>query len=496
MKILVISLLRLGDAIMHLKLIDEIRRAHSNAQVDMLVNSEASHIKAISHNIDEVLTFPRKELQRSLANSNECFFNSYDRLKTWVSEINNRNYDMIYDFTNTVLSHNLYSLLATRLSKKDSLASYLNTVFSISKRTSFHYIDAVRNSHASTLKPQELATAELRTNKMISVQPLTSDKKKNWGIGYYQSLIKNLEIEFPDYKIAILGSPFEENVLRSHFSESKNVKIEVLDLVNLEFHLWESDLLITGDTAVAHLAAQCKTPMLAIYCGSADPYKTSPYLKNVYVVHSEEICAPCGHSTDCTQPRHMCSESIRQEDICFIVSYFLKYKIWPDKQFAFHSYLTDSSETKQFLLRDIHDEYASFKNKSRQIYWQQNEVSSIPKISNKFFFELQNTIENIDSALNIVAEFESELSNQLTADSSHSLMSKISEFERYVDDYDLVSLLKNSLKLHTKSDYFQSESDLDLLSKILKNKRMLYQYYCKQLRERGFVDVSGSRELS
>jgi ADP-heptose:LPS heptosyltransferase len=75
-----------------------------------------------------------------------------------------------------------------------------------------------------------------------------------------------------------------------------------------------ADLVICNNSGVAHLAAACGTPTLAIYSGSHQPQEWGPRGAHVRAVTAVVACSPCGYERleDCVND-HLCMRLIRPE---------------------------------------------------------------------------------------------------------------------------------------------------------------------------------------
>ncbi len=77
-----------------------------------------------------------------------------------------------------------------------------------------------------------------------------------------------------------------------------------------------ADLVIANNSGVAHLAAACGTPTLAIYSGSHQPQEWGPRGDNVRAVMAVVPCSPCGYDKleECPND-HLCMKQIAPETI-------------------------------------------------------------------------------------------------------------------------------------------------------------------------------------
>lgn len=342
MKILVLSLLRLGDAIMLATALRDLRRQYPKARIDILVNKEFSNlVKPFLTNVDQVISFDRKSLQSMIGNPQESILAPYDELKMLISGLNDQDYDLAFNLTQTHLSGMLFSAIkAKKRVGLEALASdrsqfnspwlkYLNDLSEGGADRVFHYIDIYRYVIGHMIKEKcefeetdrgreeiaaWLSSVGYTTGPKIILQISTSDEKKNWPVSKWIHAAKTLLLSRPDARIIILGAPSESIVIDSCVVQFKQEGINAIPaLLSLEgaFSLLQiSDLLVTGDTSIKHLASFSRIAILELALGSSDRRKTGAYKQDALIIHSKIECAPCRHSHPCSQKSFLCQESI------------------------------------------------------------------------------------------------------------------------------------------------------------------------------------------
>lgn len=323
MKILVVSLLRLGDIIQQEPLLRGLRQKYPGAEIHLLMNRQFSSVERILGSlVDRYLHFDRESLQKGLGEASYNVLWSYRELEDLVRSLNREKYDLAFNFTHNKLS--AYLLGALDIKQKNGLhhtegkfsglsnrwIRYFNERFSGTQKSLFHYVELL--GHAFDLPVQPVASVERKKSKLILFQCLTSDVKKNWGLSQFLELKNALGTALPDHCVRVLGASFEREQLSSVFAESD---ILICDLQEARRHLQEAALLVTGDTSIKHLAAQIGTPLVELVLGSSDPVKTGAYADNARAVISQVACAPCSHSGACSQSSHLCAEDLTVEKV-------------------------------------------------------------------------------------------------------------------------------------------------------------------------------------
>ncbi|WP_413559864.1 glycosyltransferase family 9 protein [Bdellovibrio sp. HCB209] len=345
MKILVVSLLRLGDIIQQQPLLKALREKHPHAQIHLLINSQFAQVEGLlGALVDKYFYFDRESLQKGLGEANYNMLWSHQQLSDLVADLNSEGYQQVYNFTHNKLS--AYLLGSLQIPQKHGLhhaetkfqglenpwLRYFNDRFSGSQPSLFHYVELLGGAFG--LAANKSAAAIPEKSKLVLFQCLTSDAKKNWGLPAFKKLKETIESSLVDYKVKILGAPFEREALAQHFADSDLI---ICDLAGAKLKLQEACLLVTGDTSIKHLAGQMGIPTVELVLGSSDWTKTAAFSEATQILRANTACAPCTHSSSCTQKSQICAESITVDQVFTAV--------W-DK-------LSKKTETASVSVRDI-----------------------------------------------------------------------------------------------------------------------------------------------
>lgn len=315
MKILLVSLLRLGDVIQQGALFKGLRQQFPDAEIHLLMNRQFSHVEEVLPGmIDKYIFFDREDLQRGLGEAGYNILYPYRRLEDLVNFLNQQNYDVAYNLTHTKLS--AYLLGSTDITNIKGLSHaegrfrglsnrwlrYFNERFSTQQRSLFHYVELLGHSFKiPVVRPaQRLTTGKIK-KKTVLFQCLTSQEKKNWSLENFRALKGLIETSLVDYHIRILGAAFEKEKLLQYFSEDE---LLICGLAEAKQHLQEAALLVTGDTSIKHLAAQAGTPIVEIAMGGSDALKTGAFADNAIILQSAVVC-----------DRHTCGSDLSVEKV-------------------------------------------------------------------------------------------------------------------------------------------------------------------------------------
>lgn len=343
MRILALSLLRLGDLFHHVHLLRELKRraeAGRNASVEV-------HVLAFTDAKPAAKLFPefhfhfipRAELQTELVERHRSWRRALQLLKTSIRELNEYDFTQTYNLTHTSFSGRIMDLINCPEKKGlrfengravlDSQGlRYVNEIWAFEKEPLFNWIDATAASIDAAEPP--IMMAERRDRGEVWLQPLTSDSKKNWSIPKWRELAKRLRAQNTPFRFvaapgegAVLSTALGEDVYEMTFQAIREVRDKCA-------------LLVAGDTSVLHFAVLEKIPVMGIYLGPANPYKTPPRQKGAAIWWSPVGCSPCGHRSLCRQATHVCEEALGAEEVELAILAKLK-------NIDIASHLTDAS---------------------------------------------------------------------------------------------------------------------------------------------------------
>ena len=344
MKVLVISVLRLGDIVMTTPALRALKaKGH---EVHLLINKQFEAVIPLLSDVDRVHTLDRKSIERALVEPSHGLFEAYDRLEWLLQRLSSENYDLIVNLTHNRLAGLLSAMIpagdCVGLSiSEDDVASfgspwfrYLNEVGISGAKSGFHISDIFQFALGEEklrdryfLKETERGRAEWHQFRrllgdVILVQPFSSDLKKEWSSDHLLRGILDLEQRIPRATVVLMAAPFEKERLIALMQELRNAgaraQSAVLSLEGALSAIRDASLFVTVDTATKHLAAATSTPVVELALGGSDPRKTGIYRSGQYVLQSQIPCSPCSHVKNCTQPSRLCAESLHPEAVAEI----------------------------------------------------------------------------------------------------------------------------------------------------------------------------------
>lgn len=324
MKILVLSLLRLGDIVQQKPLLRALRAKYPQAEIHMAMNRQFLAVQSLlDEEVQKFHTFDRDLLQKSMGESAYHILTPLEVLNDFIRGINAEKYDLILNWTHNRLSTYLMGTLEAserqglflqegKLCGLDSpWLRYFNDNFAADGISFFHYVELL--GMAFDLPVHEYAVrSDASRSDLVLLQCVTSDAKKNWGISRFRLLKEKIEENFSHLRVQVLVAPGEEESYREIF-ESRDLL--VADLAEVKSILAGAKLLISGDTSIKHLAAEAGTPVLEISLGGSRPVKTGSYAEIKLQIQGTSPCYPCTHSKLCSQKSHLCAESVEVDHV-------------------------------------------------------------------------------------------------------------------------------------------------------------------------------------
>lgn len=336
MKVLVLSLLRMGDLVMALPGLKAVLEQKEFSEVDLLIHKESQMLAPLIPYVRKMHVLDRKELQDGLVLENRPVFESMDRLDLLVQKLNQENYDLVINLTHTKFSGWICGLieahdkdgLVLQPSEPASLGSswfrYLNEFMSKPGSDSLHMTDVLASSlgvHRSKtqniLVESEKGKSEadaytLDAQPIVAVQILSSDMKKDISLQNWWEYLSAYSQQNADHKLVFICAPFEKDKLALLLSQGANAgfnwQLASCSVEGAFSIIKRSILLISVDTGIKHLASATETPVLELALGSSDFQKTGIYQSNALIVSGQASCRPCAHSSICNRASHACED--------------------------------------------------------------------------------------------------------------------------------------------------------------------------------------------
>lgn len=355
MKVLVVSILRLGDIVLSSSALEGIKTRFPNAEIDLVINDQFTFVGDILSGVHQIIPFPRSIMQKEMNDSKAPLLQPYDELKLLVTDLNHRRYDMVINLTQNRLSGYVCSLVESKetlglhFSQRgepiygDGWFRYLNDSKENPTDFSFHFGDALRmGSGEESYRPIRLVRkykdvqralklkSEFSKDKIVAIQLQSSDRKKDIPRSALLSTCVNLSQLHHDIHFLVLGAPSESRQVEDFVDALRGSQVsaiseigtlgEVLSVLDI------CDGLITPDTAIKHIASATTCPVLEVCLGSSRPEETGSYKTGTVVVQPLSQCYPCNHSSECVE-QYVCQESLTADLLSMIMSRLISNQI-------------------------------------------------------------------------------------------------------------------------------------------------------------------------
>jgi heptosyltransferase-2 len=350
MKILTLLLPGIGNTLTFTPSLREIRKAFSDAVIDVLVMYKGcEEVLEGNKDINSILYFP---------------FMKYGYLKSLLFTLNLRKnkYDVcITPYPANKFQYNLISFLSgakRRIAhrypkKKFSSFSWLQTHrrkidnFSHEIEENFKILrflgikETQKDTKMSiTLKKENRKWAEdfIKSNKLkqpiIGIHPgssiLAGMSLKRWPEENFAGLIQRIKRKYPSSSILLFGGKEEENIRNKILSLTSNMPaiVESNTIKDSAALIEKCYFFITNDSGLMHIAAAVNTPTLTI-TGPTNEKKTVPIGHTT--IYKNLDCRPCyhiGENMKCRlKEKGKCLKSITPEEVFDIIQdSFMKAK--------------------------------------------------------------------------------------------------------------------------------------------------------------------------
>lgn len=335
-RVLIIAPNWIGDAVMSLPLLNQIKS--SNSQIDVLATPWVAPIYEACDAVDHVISanFSHGKLQLPLRwrvsqdlkknGYTACYIlpNSWKSLIIpWLAGIPNK---IAYDGE----SRNIFLSRSLPNPSKSTRPSMVGHYLSLALDDSFERFQIQPTDFYPQLliKPEVIQSCRNvlnkylpnNTNYFIIAPGAEFGPAKQWPSDHFSRLANLLLSEYKDFGMLILGSKKDtiiaEQILYGlqphHLVRVQNLcgKIPLIEAMGI---LSMSKGLVSNDSGMMHIGAALKIPQVAVF-GSSDPSHTPPLSKKASIMYLGLDCSPC-HQRKCPLGHLNCLVNISPEAV-------------------------------------------------------------------------------------------------------------------------------------------------------------------------------------
>jgi ADP-heptose:LPS heptosyltransferase len=323
-RILVVKFWALGDILMATPILRGLKNLYKECEIDWLVDTYYSGAVDGNPLISEVIQFDSGSWRKDYR---------YGRWITYISKslsirkfLSGRNYDIVIVLTPDKWWASWFAVGVTNVGlfpshKPGLLSKFYDVVIPVPSsgyiHNSIHYLEVVRALGGtgdldtrmvccSTPADRETVDLFLSDNGLhpgekpiVILHPGTSQISKCWPMENFVHLIEELG---EDFAYVVTGSA-TERLLATLVKESAPATATILIASGQLCQLGEtialierSNIVVTGDTSILHIASALEVPTVAIY-GSTRPGTNEPlHGTNVLLYDDTVECAPCNQA--------------------------------------------------------------------------------------------------------------------------------------------------------------------------------------------------------
>lgn len=336
-KILVMRYRFIGDTLLTIPFLRNLRRAKPNAYIAWMVAPLSSDVVKNNPYVDELIYWDPVTIHADSKGTHRSFFSKVQ----FIKKLRAKQFDTVY-----VLKRSLSSAILALLSGApkrigfDTEGRGILLTIKVPYRNNIHEVENFLSVLRADAVPviddylelwtcpeddaavdQILTEAGLKTGRpLIALHPFSAVVERGWPLQNFAELAERLSV--CGYLSVILGGNKDVEAFRNaaHLFPKQSIslvgKLSILQTASL---LKKASLFIGNDSGIMHLAAAAGTPLVTIF-GPQSPTKFGPWSNKAEVMYKKFPCSPCRQKffTECTpfaSGRPACVETITVDEV-------------------------------------------------------------------------------------------------------------------------------------------------------------------------------------
>jgi len=338
MNLLVLRYRFIGDTILTVPFLRNLRRAYPQARIDMMVAPYSSDVLIGTPYVDDFIVYDPPTIHADSGGRHRTFLSKV----RFVADLRKRRYDKAY-----VLKRSLSSAVIAFLSGAPERIGFdtESRGFLLTKRVPYrrdqhevlNFLDVLRadgvpvvDDHLEAwLTEEEVAFADgflaergaADGARLVAIHPFSSHPQKPWHEDNFIAVANALQ-EKHGVRILLFGGRRDEALAAYIGERVRPTPISAVgrtDLRQTMALLSKCSLLVCNDSGIMHLAAALGVPLVALF-GPSPPDLFGPWGKRCRVLCKRFQCSPCKQKffTECEpspRGRPMCMEAITVDEV-------------------------------------------------------------------------------------------------------------------------------------------------------------------------------------
>lgn len=342
MNILVLRYRFIGDTLLTVPFLRNLRRAHPGARIDMVVAPYSSDVLIGTPYVDEFIVYDPPTVHADSSGQHRSFG---DKAR-FIGSLREKGYDRAYVLKRSFSSAVIALLSGARerigfdtekrgflLTKKvpyrhdrHEIQNFLSILAADGIPVTDDYLEAWLSEDEIFRASRFLAESGIgEDQKVVGIHPFTANMRRAWHEDNFIDLANHIQhkqgarvIIFGGKREIPLGKTFEERI-----DPPPIVAVGKTSLRESMALLSRCALLVCNDSGIMHLAAALHVPLIALF-GPQSPVKFGPWGDDCTVVYKHFDCSPCQQKffTECDpseRMKPMCMETITTEEVIAIV---------------------------------------------------------------------------------------------------------------------------------------------------------------------------------
>lgn len=305
--VLVLQTSFLGDTVLSLPLIGEIKRRFPSSRLSVLCTPLARELLQDHPDIDEIIVDDKKGADKGLRGA-------------WrkARMLRHKGYTMALTPHKSLRSALLltFARIPYRVGFRESKGSFffharakrrgrhdvertlsILQPFGIEVEDCRRTLDFPCTAESRDAVARLLASLSIAADKLlVGINPGSVWPTKRWSVLGFARLIELLKEQY-DCEVLLFGGPEDRPIAAAIQDLCHHAAVDLagkLDLRRLPAALSACGVLITNDSAPMHIAVACHVPTVAIFCATTPALGFYPYTANAIVVEKKLDCRPCG----------------------------------------------------------------------------------------------------------------------------------------------------------------------------------------------------------